>query len=193
MSEYKIYKNTNPDYRNEIFEAFQYDGTEESFKDIKSEYYPLEVVKEEDGTVVVPELDKKYENGYKIKPGDYIFFYTSKNEDGQYVFNTTWFPKKEFEEKFELCTGTEEIILTEETMKQISEIGDLFGCDLGLPVTKESKPDFFEKYGPCLLSIGFTKEAGAIFTADGTYKFIFDYDKQNVGLVNLKKEKETEK
>lgn len=164
-------------------DALQYDGSLESFKEVEGEYYPVKLIRGEDGTISAPELG----DDYKIDVGSYIITREDKDENGKYMFTTTPITQESFERGTELCTGIEEIILTKETMQTISDLGWMFDVDLGKPITEENK-NIFEKEGYCLLSLWFTSEAGAIFKADGSYKFIFDFDNGKVEIEKIKKD-----
>lgn len=176
----KIYKSKQT---GNYVEALQYDGSLDSFKEVEGEYYPVKLTRKEDGTILAPELGDEYE----ISVGSYIITREDKDEEGKYVFTTTPITQESFEEGTELCTGIEEIILTKETMQTVSDLGWMFGVDLGKPITEENK-NIFEREGYCLFSLCFTSEAGAIFKADGSYKFIFDFDNENVELERIKKD-----
>lgn len=187
---YKLYKLRNPETeegKNAVVEVIQYTGSDESYQNVVDEYYPIKnFEKRPDGSIHVPELDKEGKE-HVINVGDYIAFYSGKDEEGRYWCSSTVFAKNNFETEMVQLTGIEEVTLTEDNMQYVSVLGDKFDVDLGMPVTKESKPDFFEKYGPCLLSLGFTQDAGAILTADSTYTFIFNYDE---GTVQMKVKKD---
>lgn len=173
----KIYKSK---ITGRYVDALHYDGSLESFECVKGEYYPVKLIREEDGTILAPELG----DDYKIDVGSYIITEESKNEKGEYVFTTTPITQESFEQGTELCTGVEEIILTKETMQTVSDLGEMFGVDLGRPITEENK-NIFEKEGYCLFSLWFTREAGAVFKADGSYKFIFDFDNKTVKIEKI--------
>lgn len=193
---YKLYKLREPEneeQKNIVLEAMQYTGSDESYQAVVDEYYPIkDFERRPDGSIHVPELDKEG-NEHVIEVGNYMAFYSGKDENGVYYFTTKLFDKESFEANTVQLTGIEEVTLTEGNMKYVSELGDKFDVDLGMPVTKESKPDIFKEYGPCLFSLGFTQDAGAILKADGTYTFIFNYDEKTVQMkVNKKDERHNE-